>query len=133
MSAPGNDSSRVFERALKFGGLAMSGFDPDDLNASEVKRLALFAYLFGAANGAGKQGALSPPKVHAVSLAMFQEFFEMSAAESARVSQWCIDQTDARSPWNPIVHAGLEAYLRWSSGELPNPAEDLKSYIQSSV
>jgi hypothetical protein len=88
-------------------------------------RLSVFLYVFGAANGAAMKVGLSPPDVHALALIAFQTLFEMSNAESARVAQWCIDQTDSRSPWSLVIHAGLKAYQDWSGGKIAAPSESL--------
>lgn len=131
MSASDVGVRKALENVLRFSDSAIQALDADDLNASDKKRLTVFVYLFGAVNGAAQQESLLPPQVHAVTLAFFQHVFEMSPTESARVSQWCIDQTDGGSSWKPVIHAGLKAFLSWKGGELLNPANDLTARIQS--
>lgn len=131
MSASDVEVRRVVESVLQFSDLAMQALDADELNASDQKRLTVFLYLFGAVNGAARKDSLSPPQVHAVSLALFQSVFDMSSTESARVSQWCIDQTGGGSSWKSVIHAGLDAFLRWKDGELLNPANDLTACVRT--
>ena len=131
MSAADVVVRKVLEDVLRFSDSAIQALDPDELNASDQKRLTVFVYLFGAVNGAAQQESLLPPQVHAVTITFFQHVFEMSPIESARVSQWCIDQTDAQSLWKSSIHAGMDAFLRWKGGMLLDPASDLVARIRS--
>jgi hypothetical protein len=133
MNDSGSNSIRTaIGRVVSFANIILSVLDPDDLNASDQKRLTLFAYLFGGVHGAAKQEGLSPAQAHAVALSLFQRVFEMSATESTRVAHWCMEQTATGAAMNAAVHAGLEAFLRWLTDPNTKPETLLPSTLKNS-
>jgi len=59
----------------------------DELNESEDKRRAFFAFVFGGISGLAIQEGLSPPQAHAVAIGLFCETLEISPMDSIRMAQ----------------------------------------------
>ena len=71
MGQTSQESDRIqaaISAVVPFADGVFSALDADELNASDQKRLTLFAYLFGGVHGAARHENLTPPQAHAVTL-----------------------------------------------------------------
>lgn len=87
----------------------------EELDQSEDKRLAFFAFLFGGVSALAMREGLKPPQVHAVALVLFMKGFGFTPEESASFAQFGINATARDSPWAPAAHAGMDEFLAWKA------------------
>jgi len=87
----------------------------DELNESENKRRAFFAFVFGGISGHAIKQGLSPPQAHAVAIGLFCETLEISPMDSIRMAQFGIDAAVGESAWSYASHEGLDEFFEWQA------------------
>jgi len=87
----------------------------DELNASENKRRAFFAFVFGGISGHAIKQGLSPPQAHAVAIGLFCETLEISPMDSIRLAQFGIDAAAGDSAWSDAAQQGVDEFFAWES------------------
>jgi len=87
----------------------------DELNESEDKRRAFFAFVFGGISGLAIQEGLSPPQAHAVAIGLFCETLEISPMDSIRMAQLGIDAAAGDSAWSYASQEGLDEFFDWQA------------------
>jgi len=87
----------------------------DELNESENKRRAFFAFIFGGISGHAIKQGLSPPQAHAVAIGVFCETLEISPMDSIRMVQFAIDAAAGDSAWSYASQEGLDEFFDWES------------------
>ncbi|MFI5459770.1 MAG: Imm48 family immunity protein [Isosphaerales bacterium] len=87
----------------------------DELNESEDKRRAFFAFVFGGIGGLAIREGLSPPQAHAVAMGVFCETLEISPMDSIRMAQLGIDAAAGDSTWSYASHEGLDEFFDWQA------------------
>ena len=86
-----------------------------ELNESANKRLAFFAFLFGAISGFALKEGLTPPQAHAVAIALFCQSLELTPMDSIRMAAYGIDATAGDSPWSYAALEGLDEFFAWQA------------------
>jgi len=87
----------------------------DELNESENKRRAFFAFVFGGISGLAIKDGLSPPQAHAVAIGVFCETLEISPMDSIRMAQFGIDAAAGDSAWSDAAQHGMDEFFAWQS------------------
>jgi hypothetical protein len=86
-----------------------------ELNQSESKRRAFFAFVFGGISGLAIQEGLSPPQAHAVAVGLFCETLEISPMDSIRMAQHGIDAAAGESAWSDAAEQGMDEFFDWQA------------------
>jgi hypothetical protein len=87
----------------------------DELNASENKRHAFFAFVFGGIGGLAIQEGLSPQEAQSVAIGVFCETLRLSPTDSAGMARLGIDAAAGDSVWSDASREGLEEFLVWQA------------------
>jgi hypothetical protein len=87
----------------------------DELNGSESKRRAFFAFVFGGISGLAIKQGLSPPQAHAVAVGLFCETLEISPMDSIRMAQLGIDAAAGESAWSDAAEQGMDEFFDWQA------------------
>jgi hypothetical protein len=87
----------------------------DELNASENKRRAFFAFVFGGIGGLAIQEGLAPQEAQAVAISLFCETLRISPMDSVRMAQLGIDAAAGDSTWSDASGQGLDEFLAWQA------------------
>jgi hypothetical protein len=85
----------------------------DELNDSENKRRAFFAFVFGGIGALAIQEGLTPQEAQSVAIGVFCETLRLSPMDSARMAQFGIDAAAGDSIWSDASREGLEEFLEW--------------------
>jgi hypothetical protein len=114
-------NARIRAEMRDFMAASLKNVDVDALNASDNKRLATFAFAFGAITRRVQDEGLHPVDAHALALILYTEFFEMSDTDSAKVAQTMIDRTADRT-WAAIMEDGGRDVAEWvKDGQKQSP------------
>jgi hypothetical protein len=87
----------------------------DELNTSENKRRAFFAFIFGGIGALAIQDGLSPQETQSVAIGVFCETLRLSPMDSAGMAQLGIDAAAGDSIWSDASRAGLDEFLAWQA------------------
>jgi hypothetical protein len=85
----------------------------DELNSSENKRRAFFAFVFGGIGGLAIKEGLSPQEAQSVAIGIFCETLRLSPMDSAGMAQLGIDAAAGDSIWSDASREGLDEFLAW--------------------
>ena len=99
----------------------------DELNESDSKRLAFFAFLVGGISGLSLHVGLTPEQAHAVAISLFIESLGLTPMDSIRMAGYGIEATAGESPWSYAVHEGLDEFFAWKA----NPEEFTSTRLRS--
>ncbi len=88
----------------------------DELNTSENKRRAFFAFVFGGIGGLAIERGLEPQEAQSVAITLFCETLKISPMDSVRMAQFGIDAAAGDSTWSDASRQGLDEFLAWESG-----------------
>jgi hypothetical protein len=87
----------------------------DELNTSENKRRAFFAFVFGGIGALAIQEGLTPQEAQSVAIGVFCETLRLSPMDSTRMAQIGIDAAAGDSIWSGASRAGLDEFLAWQA------------------
>ena len=98
----------------------------DELNDSENKRRAFFAFVFGGIGALAIQEGLTPQEAQSVAIGVFCETLRLSPIDSARMAQIGIDAAAGDSIWSDASREGLEEFLVWQTDPHAFAAKQLR-------
>jgi hypothetical protein len=101
----------------------------DELNDSENKRRAFFAFVFGGIGALAIQEGLTPQEAQSVAIGVFCETLRLSPMDSARMAQLGIDAAAGDSIWSDASREGLEEFLEWLGDPQAFSATHLRSVL----
>ena len=84
----------------------------DELNTSENKRRAFFAFLFGGVVALAIQEDLTPQEAQSVAIGVYCENLRLSLMDSARMAQVGIDAAAGDSRWSDASPRGSKSSWR---------------------
>lgn len=90
-------------------------------STTEDERQLLATFGFGMVYAAGQTHALSPPEVHALLIAVLQDFFKYSDQQAVAFAEMLIQAASDRAEyplWNAIIHHGIDGHAQWHSGDI---------------
>jgi hypothetical protein len=87
----------------------------DELNTSENKRRAFFAFVFGGIGGIAIQEGLSPQEAQSVAIGVFCETLHLSPMDSSGMARLGIDAAAGDSIWSDASREGLGEFLAWQA------------------
>jgi hypothetical protein len=87
----------------------------DELNHSENKRRAFFAFVFGGIGGLAIKEGLTPQEAHSVAVGVYCETLRMSLMDSARMAELGIDAAAGDSTWSDASREGLDEFFAWQA------------------
>jgi hypothetical protein len=87
----------------------------EELNCSENKRRAFFAFVFGGIGALAIKEGLTPQEARFVATGVFCETLKLSPTDSARMTQLGIDAAAGDSCWSDASREGLEEFLAWQA------------------
>ena len=87
----------------------------DELNESDRKRLAFFAFLVGGISGFSLNVGLTPEQAHGVAISLFIETLGLTPMDSIRMAGYGIEATAGDSPWSYAAHEGLDEFFTWKA------------------
>ena len=88
-------------------------------STTELQRQVLASFAFGMTFAVGQIEHLTPPQVHALSIAMLVGAFKYSAEQAGAFSSDLIESASGRGNQTiqAIIHRGIDGHLQWSSGQ----------------
>jgi hypothetical protein len=89
----------------------------DELNGSENKRRAFFAFVFGGIGGIAIQEGLSPQEAQSIAIGVYCETLRLSPMDSAGMARLGIDAAAGDSVWSDASREGLEEFLDWQADQ----------------
>jgi hypothetical protein len=87
----------------------------DELNDSENKRRAFFAFVFGGIGTLAIKEGLTPDEARSVAIGVFCETLRLSPMDSARMAELGIDAAAGDSSWSDAAREGLDEFLTWQA------------------
>jgi hypothetical protein len=87
----------------------------EELNRSENKRRAFFAFVFGGIGALAIKEGLTPQQTRSVANGVFVETLKLSPTDSARMTGVGIDAAAGDSCWSDASREGLEEFLAWQA------------------
>src|SRR5262249_10936966 len=95
-------------------------------STTELQRQVLASFAFGQIEH------LTPPQVHALSIAMLVDAFKYSAEQAGAFSSGLIESASGRGNQTiqAIIHHGIDGHLQWSSGQTAELRENINSVLQ---
>jgi hypothetical protein len=100
---------------------------------TELQRQLLASFAFGMTFAIGQIEHLTPPEVHALSIAMLTDAFKYSAQQAGAFSSHLIESASGRG--NPtiraIIHRGIDGHRQWSSGQTAELSKNVRSVFQA--
>jgi hypothetical protein len=125
-------NKRIRAEINDFMTAALKTIDADALNASENKRLAVFAYGFGAITQRVQDEGLQPVDAHAQALILYCDLFQMSHSDSAKIAQTMIDKT-ADHTWMGLMEEGAKDMQDWTKSGGKEPPKRLAALLSSTI
>jgi hypothetical protein len=125
-------NKRIRAEIKDFVTAALKAVDIDALNESDNKRLAVFAYGFGAITQRVQDEGLQPVDAHAQTLILYSELFEMPYAGSAKIAQTMIDKTADRT-WTAVMEEGAKDMQDWTKNSGKEPPKRLARLLNGTI
>jgi hypothetical protein len=110
-----NAEQQAFSEISAYVDLLLDDELTDELNRSEDKRRAFFAFMFGGIAGLALQDGLSPPQAHAIAVRVFHEGLCLSADDSAGMALLGIEAASGASALSVTCDEGMRDFLAWRS------------------
>lgn len=101
----------------------------DELNQSDSKRLAFFAFLVGGISGHSLHVGLTPEQAHAVAISLFIESLGLTPMDSIRMAGYGIEATAGDSPLSYASHEGLDEFFAWKANRATFTVTRLRSVL----
>jgi hypothetical protein len=87
----------------------------DELNDSENKRRAFFAFVIAGVVALAIQEGFTPQQAQSVAIGVFRDTLRLSTMESARMAQLGIDAVAGDSRWSDASRDGADEFLAWQA------------------
>jgi hypothetical protein len=87
----------------------------DELNASENKRRAFFAFVFGGIGGLAIKEGLAPQEAQEIAIRLFCETLKIPPSDSMAMARLGIDAAAGESVWSQASQEGLDEFLAWQA------------------
>ena len=102
-------------------------------STTELQRQVLASFAFGMTFAVGQIEHLTPPQVHALSIAMLVDAFKYSAEQAGAFSSDLIESASGKGNQTiqAIIHRGIDGHLQWSSGQTAELRENINSVLQA--
>ena len=97
-------------------------------NTTELQRQLLAAFAFGMTFAVGQMRKLSPPDVHAITIAYLMDVFRYPDHQAATFANDLIaaaQNEDHHPTINAIIHRGIDGHAQWERGN----HDDLRTNI----
>jgi hypothetical protein len=125
-------NKRIRAEINDFMTAALKTADVDALNVSENKRLAVFAYGFGAITQRVQDEGLQPVDAHAQALILYCDFFQLSQSDSAKIAQTMIGKTADRT-WMGLMEDGAKDMQDWTNSGGKEPPKRLAALLSGTI
>jgi hypothetical protein len=117
------ESAEMAEQLLSAVGIPFEA-------TTELQRQLLAAYSFGMLFGMGRLHKLTPPDVHALTIAVLLNAFKYSQDQAVAFAEDLIQSSSSRGnpTTNAVIHRGLDGYRLWKARmmlELKSQLEDI--------
>jgi Immunity protein 48 len=102
-------------------------------STTELQRQVLASFAFGMTFAVGQIEHLTPPQVHALSIAMLVDGFKYSSEQAGAFSSHLIESAGGRgnSTIQAIIHRGIDGHRQWSSGQTAEFSENINAVLQA--
>ena len=102
-------------------------------STTELQRQVLASFAFGMTFAVGQIEHLTPPQVHALSIAMLVDAFNYSAEQAGAFSSNLIESASGsgNQTIQAIIHRGIDGHLQWSTGQTAELRENINSVLQA--
>ena len=87
---------------------------------TEDERQLLAIFGFGMLYAAGRTQNMTPPEIHALTIALLQDFFKYSDHQAVAFAEMLIQASGDRAQyrlWNDIIHRGIDGHAQWLAGD----------------
>jgi len=102
-------------------------------STTELQRQVLASFAFGMTFAVGQIEHLTPPQVHALSIAMLVDAFNYSVEQAGAFSSNLIESASGsgNQTIQAIIHRGIDGHLQWSTGQTAELRENINSVLQA--
>lgn len=102
-------------------------------SASELERQVVASFAFGMMFAVTQIEHLTPPQVHALSIAMLIDAFQFTEEEAAAFANHMIESAEGGG--NPtiraIIHRGIDGHLQWTSSRMQEFKNNINSVLNA--
>jgi Immunity protein 48 len=99
--------------------------------SSELEQALVGTFFFGMLHAYGMLNRLSPPDVHALAIAVFQDTLHYSDTAAIEAVQNCIDATSPghHETMNAILHRGIDGHVQYEKSDLRGLGANVNSVL----
>jgi hypothetical protein len=120
---------RAVDALSAYVDLLLDDRSVDEMNASENKRRAFFAFVFGGIGGLAIKDDLTPQEAQAVAIRLYGETLRMAPGDCMRMVQLGIDAAAGDSIWSEASSEGLEEFFAWQDNPDTFSASRLRAVL----
>ena len=110
--------------------LQMSEVDFD--SGTKLQQALIGTFVFGMVYAHGRVLGLSPPQIHALASAVYQDVLHYTAEAAAEGVQDCIDATAPgnHDSMNAIMHRGIDGHRQHIAGDFDGLRQNIRSVLE---